>query len=385
MPAGFFSHENDLLKHYVRTDGWLPLCRRRLRSIRESTRRRSDPRRLRYFTFCAVSAIDVLMLDAAKVIRQSSNKKFDTVFFFDKKNEYVIETQKRIPGAVGFPGDFVDLVLLDDPEGELALDANAPLEPPAERQDLHRVRSEQIQVSLRRQFKNSFPFDVINLDLEQFFLVPNDEFPGKMIRAMRKIFEWQQRPIVGRPGRREMLNGFSLMFTTQIGPPNLTQEYLNMLGDELNANLTRDGDLIPLLRERTGIDDIALLRQQQFEMFFKLGVPKVLCSILKEQDWYVDSEEGIKTYEFERPRQGGPYRMLHFVMDVVRQDPPYDRRAHRQPTAEAEAAYSAVVRQLISEPEEVVTLDGIDQESLQADLDRIKARRRLYCPECPEE
>jgi hypothetical protein len=385
MPPGFFAHEDDLLKHYVRIDGWRPLCRNRLRTIREATPRRSTPRRLRYFTFCAVGAIDVLMLDVAKIIRRSANKKFDTVFFFDRTNEYVIETQKRIPGAIGFPGDFVDLILRDDAEDEIVLDVNAPLEPPAEREDLHDVRSNQIQASIRRQFINSFPFDVINLDLEQFFLVPNDEFPGKMIRAMRKLFEWQQRTLTMPSGRRETLNGFSLMFTTQIGPPNLTEEYLNMLREELTINLARNAELTPLLRERTGTDDIAILQQQQFEMFFKLGMPKVLCSILKEQDWYVDAEQGIKTYEFERPWVGGAYRMLHFVMDVVRQDPPYDRRLHRQPTPEAEAAYDEVVRQLISEPETLVTLDGIDQESLLADLDLIKARRRLYCPGCPEE
>jgi hypothetical protein len=77
--------------------------------------------------------------------------------------------------------------------------------------------------------------------------------------------------------------------------------------------------------------------------------------------------------------------MLHFVMDVVRQQPPNDRRALRAPTAEAEMAYQAVVRQLISEPETIVTLDTIDQDALRESLELIKARRRKYCPECPEE
>src|SRR6185437_12292256 len=221
MPPGFFAYENDLLKHFVRTDGWLPLCRKRLRSIRDSSRRRSNPRRLKYFTFCAVSAIDVLMLDVAKIIRRSNNDKFDTVFFFDQKNEYIVETQRRIPGAIGFPGNFVDMVLREDPEGDAFLDSNAPLDPPGESKDTHEVRTSQVQVSLRRDLISSFPFDVVNLDLEQFFLVPGDEFPGKMIRALRKIFEWQRRTLTTAQGN-ETLRGFSLMFTTQIGPPNLT-------------------------------------------------------------------------------------------------------------------------------------------------------------------
>lgn len=385
MPAGFFAFENDLLKHFVRTDGWLPVCRKRLRSIRATARGSSDPRRLRYFTFCAVGAIDVLMLDIARVIRRSNNDRFDTVFFFDKTNEDVIETRRRIPGAIGFPDDFVDLVLREDPDEAAPLDSSAPLNPPEEDEDTHEVRTAQLQTSLRRDFKRAFPFDVINLDLEQFLLVPGDEFPGRMIRALRKLFEWQRKPLPTGRAQRELLDGFSLMFTTQIGPPNLTDEYLNMLRDRLTENLARDADLVPLFRTRTGVDDVRLLQETQFEMFFKLGVPKVLASILKEEDWYVDTTQGIKTYEFERPRQGGPYRMLHFVMDVVRQQPPYDRRALRAPTAEAETAYQAVVRQLISEPEKIVTLDTIDQEALRESLELIKARRRKYCPECPEE
>ncbi len=99
-------YDSDLVKHFVRTDGWLPLCRRRLEAISQE-----QPRRLRYFTFCAVGAVDVLMLDVAKVVKLSSTSKFDTVAFFGRDDESIVETVKRIPGAVGFPGNFVDVVL----------------------------------------------------------------------------------------------------------------------------------------------------------------------------------------------------------------------------------------------------------------------------------
>src|SRR5256885_11024715 len=90
------------LKHFVRTDGWLPLCKRRLQGLRQG-KKPKDIRRLRYFTFCAVSAVDVLMLDVAKVIRPSNDGLFDTVFFFTRSDEAVLETRKNIPGAIGFP------------------------------------------------------------------------------------------------------------------------------------------------------------------------------------------------------------------------------------------------------------------------------------------
>lgn len=109
--------EDDLLKHYVRTNAWLPLCKKRLRAIRGAGRPGAT-RRLRYFTFCAVGALDVLMLDVARVVPFHKRHGFDTVVFFDKNQEFVIETQKRIPGAIGFPGDFVNVVLNEDPEEE---------------------------------------------------------------------------------------------------------------------------------------------------------------------------------------------------------------------------------------------------------------------------
>jgi hypothetical protein len=159
-----------------------------------------------------------------------------------------------------------------------------------------------------------------------------------------------------------------------------------MLSSQLSDNLHRFAELTPLLQERTGFDDVALLRQHRFEMFFKLGVPKVLSSILKEEDWFVDSHQGIRTYEFERSWKGGSYTMLHFVIDVRRQDPPREQRAPGiLSTPEAESAYEQVVQRLFSEPEEIVTLDNIDQATLHRSLELIKARRRKYCPDCPEE
>src|SRR5436305_1707589 len=109
MPDGAFKYEDDLLKHYIRVHGWLPLCQTRKQLLQQ--RRPRLRRRLRYFTFCAVNAVDVLMLDVANVINRSRTDKFDTVFFFDRTPELVFQTQLRIPGSYGFAGKFVETVL----------------------------------------------------------------------------------------------------------------------------------------------------------------------------------------------------------------------------------------------------------------------------------
>src|SRR5437660_1637212 len=128
--------ENDIVKHYVRLNGWLPLCRQRLKTIQAT----EGERRLRYFTFCARHAMDVLMLDVAKVLIRSASKRFDSVVFFDRDQESILDTIKRIPGAIGFPGNFISIVLLEDPQEDALLDE--PLAAPAELPDELLVRKQ---------------------------------------------------------------------------------------------------------------------------------------------------------------------------------------------------------------------------------------------------
>lgn len=380
-----FKYADDLLKHEVRTSGWLPVCRNRLNLIRRASTRQARQRRLRYFTFCAVEAMDVLMLDVARIIRRSENDKFDTVFFFDRTPGDVDETQRSIPGATGFPGDFVKVVLLEDPDEDMLLDSENPLSPETDSNDERNFRSRQRMLSQKQDFMNCFPFDVINLDLEEFMLKPNDPFPGRLIQTLSKIFAWQRRPLTTAQIANHRLNGFSLMFTTRVGPPNLTEDYLGMLRDRLAANLQSDETLRAILLERTGLDDLVILQTAQFETFFKLGIPKIIASILMDEDWYVDSTEGIKVFEFERPATEGAYKMLHLVMDVIRHQPPKERRAPgvRSPIALEE--YRRLAQQIFSRVETLVTLDSINQPALRADLEKIKARRRKYYDQEQEE
>jgi hypothetical protein len=209
--------------------------------------------------------MDVLMLDVEKVIRPS-NDRFDTVCFFDVNEEYVNETQKSIPGAIGFPGDFVDIVCADDPEEGNLIDDLAALTSATDAQDTLATQKRQARLAKRRQFILQFPFDVINFDLEGFLFQPNTPPPGRLMRAFRKVFEWQRRPL--RIGTSEfMLDGFSLMLTTQIGPPNFPQDHRDELRRYLEENLDNDAELRPLLLNRTGVDNAATLSANHFEDF----------------------------------------------------------------------------------------------------------------------
>jgi hypothetical protein len=329
--------------------------------------------------------MDVVMLNIAGVIKRSKADKFDTVVFFDKDSDLVQKTQLRIPGAKGFPGDFVKVVLLDDPDDEIVIAGQDALLPLADYSDDLRVRQQQILVAQHKDFVKEFPFDVINLDLEEFLFKPTETLPGRVVNAMRKVFEWQSKSFVTlQNGSEQYLEGFSLMFTTRIGPDNLKEEYLDMLRWYLEDNLQRDETLFPIFQDRTGgIDSVATLQQNNFELFFRLAMPKVLSSILIESDWYVDPEAGITIYEFERTTPGvNPYKMLHLVMDVKRQLPIRVRRPPRAGLApDVQKAYQTVVHQIFSKGEVTITLENIDKVAIEQSLDRIIAQRRLYYPD----
>lgn len=209
MVDGIFEFEDCLLKHYIRRDVWLPRCRERRNAIKKLAGNK-PARRLKYFTFCAVGALDVLLLDREKIIRRSATKEFDTVYFFDRDDEAVAETRKRIPGARGFPGDFVE-VLLETLSG-------AGLESPAQAQNTRQEREKQRNQAQRQLFTEAFPFDVINLDVEQYLFRPKEDLPGKLTAALRELLQLQKKEGSDN-GKAYTVGEFTLMFTTQVGPP----------------------------------------------------------------------------------------------------------------------------------------------------------------------
>jgi hypothetical protein len=81
--------------------------------------------------------------------------------FFDKSEEAVIETHKRIPGAKGFPGDFAQVVLKATDK-----DADLDLRILADAEDTREIRQKQLKKAQLGSFIESFPFDVVNLDVE---------------------------------------------------------------------------------------------------------------------------------------------------------------------------------------------------------------------------
>jgi hypothetical protein len=373
MAGGEFQFEDCLLKHFIRREAWLPRCRERKNAIARAAGNKAA-RRLKYFTFCAVGALDVLLLDREKVLKRSANKEFDTVYFFDRSMESVIETRKRIPGANGFPGDFVEVVLN-------AVDGDG-LETPINEQNTGAVRKQQQLQAQRKSFIEAFPFDVLNLDVEQYLYRPREELPGKLTQALREILEWQKRAWREGGKKEHTLDSFALMLTTRVGPQNLPASYLEYLRDVcLQRNIDRYPELRePFARKANGREVGAFFREN-FDGAFKLAVPKSLIELALEADWHIDGDQGVDVFQFDRTSAESTYRMLHMVMTLRRQAPPRERRLPGQGTpTKANADSQAAIRRLFEE--EPVAVDAIVtgdlKEALEKDLERLFEHRKHY-------
>lgn len=374
-----FAFEDCLLKHYIRKEVWVPFCRERLKKIRAAAKKEKQARRLRYFTFCAVGALDVLLLDRERIIRRSSNDEFDTVFFFDTNEESVIETRKRIPGANGFPGDFSDIVL-QAIDGDEDLDLSIPRDAP----DTKDTRQGQMKKAQLGAFIKSFPFDVVNLDVEQYLYKPKEHLPGVLTNAIRRILEWQRRKGAASNGKPFALDGFTLMFTTRVGPPGLPKDYIRYLRDDcIQRNLNDYDDLKgPFLKKSNGRNPTQFFADD-FAGAFKLSVPKSLSELALEQDWYIDDDKGVEVYQFDRAMKDGSYTMLHMAMAMMRQHPPKEKRAPGQQSDGALSAHKKTILKIFDE--DIIAVEklvvGEKKTDLQADLEKLfKYREKFYKP-----
>jgi hypothetical protein len=315
------------------------------------------------------------MLDVAKIIRPSPRRGFDSVVFVDRDPEVVRKTRERIPGARGIPGNFVDLILnYAQPGRKRKIDQ---LTAKKNERDTRNVRLEQVRSSERETLVQSFPFDVINLDLQDYFFRTSEPPPGRLIQALRSVFEWQhnQFDVNGRP---ETLDGFTLLFTTRVGPPQLhDSEAGDYLREILDRNIANDPDLRDVIENRTGVRLISRLERSDFETFFKIGMPKALLALLVEQEWAIEVERGLKLFEFNRGSGGKSYTMLHLVMDVHEMRRPRRKAFPGQRTAQESDAYRSAARAICAERPEMVEGGTIDRAALEKSLAAIEARASL--------
>jgi hypothetical protein len=197
--------------------------------------------------------------------------------------------------------------------------------------------------------------------------------------ALRELLQLQKKEGSDR-GKPYTINEFTLMFTTQVGPANLPNDYLVYLRDTcIQQNLNQYSELNePFLAKSAG-KDVPTFFTDDFDGAFKLAVPKSLIELTFESDWYIDGEHGIEVFQFDRDSKDGPYRMLHMAMVVRRQNPPKENRAPGQ-KSNAEPEHRKAIQQLFARPS--IAVDAIVKDAvklaLESDLQLLFKHRQHY-------
>jgi len=354
-----FKYENCTSKQYVRSKGWIPEAKERLARLPKVSQR-GPRRRLRYLTFCAEGAIDVLALRNAKIIKKSAEKLYDTVTFFDFAPQAVDKTLRIIEGANGFPIDFFELINSDYPEI------------PQSESDLDPQDAEEDDVTFREaknrylygDFRRSFPFDLMNLDVERYVIRPTEKLPGELLTAWDKILEWQKRE--GSFGKLKIkVDEFTVFFTAKIGPRELPDTHRDNLIRVIEANIERFPDLKHILSSRFSEDNAEKLYHSNFDEFFKLAVPKALISRALAKDWMLDLELSYKAFEFDRqPPASDEYTMVHYILHFRRCAPSLDAQINplNLPLAVAKV-YGESVTRVFTTPCDDVDVSKMDDEA----------------------
>ncbi len=360
--------DSDPLKHHIRLDGWLPACRERLKLVKKANRKHCN-----YFTFCGRGAKDVLVLNRDRIVPYRSSKGFSTVAFFELDPDAMRDASQLLWGANPFEADFLDVMdFPDDPilwmEDVDELSSNRNIEPGATE-----FREQQLK-SARRRFLRLFPFDIINLDLCGHVFRANDPLPGKVIQAIRKVLACQCRSLIEDNVNHGELPGFTLMFTTEVGPMNLGETHTEALSTILESNMEGNDELRQAFIAKTQCQTASDLLQLDRLRFLALGTCKLIARELLNSDWYFDPDE-LLVFELVRPATASKpaYKMLHLVGQVVRQSPIQSARIETV-TAAAVDAYEQVVRQLFEGEPVRVSPEDIEsrREVLEADLKAIE-------------
>jgi hypothetical protein len=352
VPAPSFQLAGDERKHYVRTYLWLPCCKRQLAHVRAGAK--SAKRPLRYLTFCAEEAIDVLLLEEEGIlsVRESS---YADVVFAARSDEYVAETLRTIPDANGFPGDFFETVLFDtEAQADLPVvnsrDTDEAFFTALEGAADTLVGRRELNIAaLKDQLAEQFPFDVINLDLCGYTFKKKEDIPGRTILALRRILSWQRKRATHTSPSYD-LNEFCFLYTTRIDAKDrLGAAYEKLLDRGIDANIAAFPDVRAALAARFHVDEGSKLRKANRLEYLRLAIPKQLAITLAAEGWEIDPAHGIEGVDLRRSKAGHPYSMLHMAMTLRRKNP-LPGAASAKVSRKQNSAYHQTVQRLFSSP-----------------------------------
>ena len=296
--------EEDILKHFVRTHGWLAAAKNQKQAIKNRSKRIP----LRYFTFCAAEAIDVCMLEREGIlVRSKKTGHLEGVYFCEKDPQDFI----RIAGLIGleaqgFLGEFEKIVLFKDDQDTLGKKFGDGNYYPSE------IRTKLICKDAHHRLRDAFPFDIINLDVCGVMFPPRKGIIAPLLKSIIQILEWQTESIYlinQSPCKR-----FTLFLTSHIDKDDTNQEVVKQLENLVNDNISAYGDFQTAFFNQYRHNQADRLAREKFAEFFCVALPKFMISrALLEFGWKVTSGPTFlykRDYQREKNKQ---YQIMHTV------------------------------------------------------------------------
>lgn len=292
---------DDPKKHQKRLRHWLPHWRALANKIKSR-------RRIRYFTLCARSMIDVFMLVREKLLHLDPNSKSITdVHFCECESSDFAEIEDLIgQQGAGFFGKIEDVLLFEDDAFSSQFTTKDDVEIKLEEEEA--LESGEVQILREKlthlNIRSSFPYDCINLDFCGYYY-PN---PPDMLRindAVKRLLEWQRLPGDDK-GKSIEVNEFLLNVTCRHGE-RLPAQATARLKNILKSNIEMYDDYRAAVEQSRPKFNLNNWARENSEDFFWSGWPKDIAASAKQYGW---NTEILSCVFYRRRAPDGAHYMI---------------------------------------------------------------------------
>jgi hypothetical protein len=262
----------DVKKHFVRSEGWLPIFRRYAR-LRNGN--------VRYLTLCAKEAIDVRYFRMKGVLPYDIKQKaYPTVTFVERDTQdYAIIAETLGTTRLGIKGDLESILVKPDENADNS-----------------------------QKLRNSFPYDIINLDFTGEVIRENDPPYSQTMQAIERIVELQHQ---------SGSTGWHMFLTFRACPQTANHEADQQIRGIIEANF-RNAGAVDAYGARPALHELI---QDQYEEFLRIGIMKFLAGCAPPRG-YEFLPGGSYTYR-RAPGDGDPaYHIVKLIVEFRPIRPP---------------------------------------------------------------
>lgn len=261
------SSYTDIKKHYVRLNGWLPVFQR-YSGLRNG--------QVRYLTLCAKYAIDVRYFRQKGFLPYDEEQKaYPTVTFVEKDaQDYAIIAEGLGTTRLGIKGDLEDILVNPEQNADNA-----------------------------GKLRESFPYDIINLDFTGEVVRGDDPPYSQTIRAIERIIEFQNAA---------NCHSWHMFLTFRACAQTSNHEADDELRAIIEGNL-QNADAEVAYRGRPEPRELVRVNYGEF---LRIGVTKFLASSASQRGYACGLES---SYVYPRnPGQGDPpYHIVKLIVEFT--------------------------------------------------------------------